>query len=75
MRGMVCHRPPALPPPLLLLLLLLQSCAAATSAIHFVPTCPLQAILLDIILILPGLIESIVRPPMAGPGLQVYITL
>ena len=54
---------------------LLQSCAAATSAIRFVQTCPLQAILLDIILILPGLIESIVRPPMAGPGLQVYITL
>lgn len=35
----------------------------------------MQAILLDIILILPGLIESIVRPPMGGPGLQVYITL
>ncbi|KAL4440549.1 hypothetical protein ABPG75_003550 [Micractinium tetrahymenae] len=35
----------------------------------------MQAILLDIILILPGLIESIFRPPMGGPGLQVYITL
>ncbi|PRW39238.1 TIC 20- chloroplastic [Chlorella sorokiniana] len=35
----------------------------------------MQAILLDIILILPGLIESIVRPPMGGPGLQIYITL
>ncbi|KAL4419302.1 hypothetical protein ABPG77_001634 [Micractinium sp. CCAP 211/92] len=35
----------------------------------------MQAILLDIILILPGLIESIFRPPMGGPGLQLYITL
>ncbi|EFN53875.1 hypothetical protein CHLNCDRAFT_136015 [Chlorella variabilis] len=34
----------------------------------------MQAILLDIILILPGLLESIFRPPMGGPGLQLYIT-
>ena len=39
------------------------------------PLFPSQAILLDIILIFPGLLESIFRPPMGGPGLQVYITL
>ena len=55
-------------------------CCRSRCRLH--PTCifvfqlpPPQAILLDIILILPGLIESIVRPPMGGPGLQVYITL
>ncbi|GAB4819498.1 hypothetical protein N2152v2_006544 [Parachlorella kessleri] len=34
----------------------------------------MQAILLDVILILPGLLESVFRPPMGGPGLQIYIT-
>lgn len=35
----------------------------------------MQAVLLDIILILPGLIESVLRVrPMGGPGLQLYIT-
>ncbi len=24
---------------------------------------------------LPGLFETIIRPPMSGPGLQIYITL
>ena len=24
---------------------------------------------------MPGLLESILRPPMSGPGLQIYITL
>lgn len=36
------------------------------------PPQPPQAILLDIILIFPGLLESIFRPPMGGPGLQVW---
>ena len=35
----------------------------------------MQAVLLDIVLILPGLIESVLRVrPMGGPGLQLYIT-
>lgn len=34
-----------------------------------------QAILLDILLIFPSILESVLRPPMGGPGLQVYITL
>eukprot|EP00884_Botryococcus_braunii_P010142 jgi/Botrbrau1/19129/Bobra.0077s0041.1 len=34
----------------------------------------MQSILLDIILILPSLVENIFRPPMSGPGLQIYIT-
>ena len=36
----------------------------------------MQAILLDIILILPGLLESVLQVrPMGGAGLQLYITL
>lgn len=35
----------------------------------------MQAVLLDIILILPGLLESVFKVPMGGPGLQLYITL
>ncbi|KAL4856315.1 hypothetical protein ACK3TF_003128 [Chlorella vulgaris] len=34
----------------------------------------MQAVLLDIILILPGLLEGVFRPPTGGPGLQVYIS-
>ncbi|KAL3160671.1 hypothetical protein ABBQ32_010586 [Trebouxia sp. C0010 RCD-2024] len=35
----------------------------------------MQAVLLDIVLILPGLIENVLRPPSSGPGLQAYISL
>ena len=35
----------------------------------------MQAVLLDIILILPGLLESVFKfRPMGGPGLQLYIS-
>lgn len=35
----------------------------------------MQAVLLDVVLILPGLIESVLKlRPMGGPGLQLYIT-
>eukprot|EP00891_Asterochloris_glomerata_P006176 jgi/Astpho2/6176/Aster-03590 len=34
----------------------------------------LQAVLLDIVLILPSLIENLIRPPSSGPGLQLYIS-
>ena len=34
-----------------------------------------QAVLLDIILVFPSLLEGILKPPMGGPGLQLYITL
>ena len=35
----------------------------------------MQAILLDILLILPGVIESVFKAPAYGAGLQVYISL
>ena len=41
----------------------------------FVRFAAAQAVLLDILLILPGLIESVVRPPTAGPLFQAYVTL
>jgi hypothetical protein len=35
----------------------------------------MQAVLLDIVLILPGLVESVLRfRPAGGPALQLYIT-
>jgi hypothetical protein len=34
----------------------------------------MQAVLLDIILILPGLVERLFRPPTTGLGLQLYIS-
>ncbi|CAK0787784.1 hypothetical protein CVIRNUC_011006 [Coccomyxa viridis] len=40
---------------------------------RFVRFNALQSILLDIILIIPGLLEQIVRPPMGGAGLTIYI--
>lgn len=33
-----------------------------------------QAILVDIVLVLPGLIESLFRPPSSGIGLGIYIS-
>lgn len=35
----------------------------------------MQAVLLDIVLILPGLLENVFRPPSSGPGLQAYISV
>lgn len=35
----------------------------------------MQAVLLDVVLILPGLFENLFRPPSSGPGLQAYISL
>ena len=36
----------------------------------------MQAVLLDIVLILPGLFESVLKiRPMGGTGLQIYMTL
>ncbi|DBB11553.1 TPA: hypothetical protein ACH3X3_006949 [Trebouxia sp. C0006] len=35
----------------------------------------MQAVLLDVVLILPGLFENLIRPPSSGPGLQAYISL
>lgn len=42
---------------------------------RFVRFNAMQAILLDILLILPGVIESIFKAPAYGAGLQVYISL
>ncbi|KAK9832642.1 hypothetical protein WJX81_006487 [Elliptochloris bilobata] len=40
---------------------------------RFVRYNAMQSILLDIVLVLPGLLESLFRPPMSGLGLQLYI--
>ncbi|CAL5224866.1 g7624 [Coccomyxa viridis] len=42
---------------------------------RFVRFNALQSILLDIILIVPGLIEQVIKPPMGGAGLTIYIQL
>lgn len=45
-----------------------------TSFSRFVRVNAMQAVLLDILLILPRLIESVVGPPTAGWAVQAYIT-
>ena len=45
-----------------------------TSWRRFVRFNAMQAVLLDILLILPRLIESLISPPTAGWGLQAYIS-
>lgn len=42
---------------------------------RFVRFNAMQAILLDILLILPGVIESVFKAPGGGPGLQIYISM
>eukprot|EP00197_Chlamydomonas_leiostraca_P005581 CAMPEP_0202868088 /NCGR_PEP_ID=MMETSP1391-20130828/10183_1 /ASSEMBLY_ACC=CAM_ASM_000867 /TAXON_ID=1034604 /ORGANISM="Chlamydomonas leiostraca, Strain SAG 11-49" /LENGTH=83 /DNA_ID=CAMNT_0049548203 /DNA_START=393 /DNA_END=644 /DNA_ORIENTATION=- len=39
---------------------------------RFVRFNAMQAMLLDILLVLPRLVESILTPPTSGPGLQMY---
>lgn len=66
-RVRVCCCPPPAPAP--------SPFAHHVGPLPLLPGTDKQAILLDIILILPGLLESVFRPPMGGPGLQVYITV
>lgn len=42
---------------------------------RFVRFNAMQAVLLDILLIFPGIVESAFKPPAYGAGLQIYISL